>query len=85
MYGLVSGSGWLWIKTDNTAYQALVLVWLWCGNKKKKVGENNGQLRFVRHHEWRTQARLDQQGQLCLQTRPCVVHTSDLGQKLSQN
>ena len=21
----------LWIKTDNTAYQALVLVWLWCG------------------------------------------------------
>ena len=28
--------------------------------KKKKVGENNGQLRFVRHHLWRTQARLDQ-------------------------
>ena len=28
--------------------------------KKKKVGENNGQLRFVRHHGWRTQARLDQ-------------------------
>ena len=26
----------------------------------KKVGENNGQLRFVRHHVWRTQARLDQ-------------------------
>ena len=24
------------------------------------VGENNGQLRFVRHHGWRTQARLDQ-------------------------
>ena len=24
--------------------------------KKKKVGENNGQLRFVRHHGWRTQA-----------------------------
>ena len=23
-------------------------------------GENNGQLRFVRHHVWRTQARLDQ-------------------------
>ena len=22
----------LWIKTDNTAYQALVLVWLGCGN-----------------------------------------------------
>ena len=20
------------VKTDNTAYQALVLVWLWCGN-----------------------------------------------------
>ena len=38
MYGL---SGWLvgWlvglsIKTDNTAYQALVLVWLWCGKKQ---------------------------------------------------
>ena len=28
--------------------------------KKKKVGENNGQLPFVRHHGWRTQARLDQ-------------------------
>ena len=28
--------------------------------KKKKVGENNGQLRFVRHHVWRTQASLDQ-------------------------
>ena len=28
--------------------------------RKKKVGENNGQLRFVRHHVWRTQARLDQ-------------------------
>ena len=26
----------------------------------KKVGENNGQLRFVRHHGWRTQAPLDQ-------------------------
>ena len=25
----------LWIKTDNTAYQALVLVWLWCGNTGK--------------------------------------------------
>ena len=24
--------------------------------RKKKVGENNGQLRFVRHHGWRTQA-----------------------------
>ena len=23
--------------------------------KKKKVGENNRQLRFVRHHGWRTQ------------------------------
>ena len=28
--------------------------------ERKKVGENNGQLRFVRHHGWRTQARLDQ-------------------------
>ena len=24
--------------------------------KKKKVGENNGQLRFVRHHGWRKHA-----------------------------
>ena len=35
-----------------------------CGARKhawtKKVGENNGQLCFVRHHEWRTQARLYQ-------------------------
>ena len=30
------------------------------GPKKEKVDENNGQLRFVRHHVWRTQARLDQ-------------------------
>ena len=28
--------------------------------RKKKVGENNGQLSFVRHRVWRTQARLDQ-------------------------
>ena len=28
--------------------------------KEKNVGENNGQLRFVRHHGWRTQASLDQ-------------------------
>ena len=28
--------------------------------KKKKVGENNGQLHFIRHHGWRTQTRLDQ-------------------------
>ena len=39
--------------------------WAW-QKKKKKVGENNGQLRFVRHHGWHTQARLDQNnGQLC--------------------
>ena len=31
--------------------------------KKKKLGENNGQLRFVRHHGWRTQTRLDQKKQ----------------------
>ena len=35
-----------------------------CGARKhawtKKVGENNGQLRLVCHHVWRTQARLDQ-------------------------
>ena len=40
--------------------------------KKKKVGENNGQLRFVRHRGWRTQARLDQNtilelSRLCLE------------------
>ena len=30
--------------------------------KKKRLndGNNNGQLRFVRNHVWRTQARLDQ-------------------------
>jgi len=28
--------------------------------RKKKEGENNGRLRFVRHHGWRMQARLDQ-------------------------
>ena len=35
-----------------------------CGARKhartQKVGENNGQLRFVRHQVWRRQARLDQ-------------------------
>ena len=29
-YVRTSGSGFM-VKTDNTAYQALVLVWLWCG------------------------------------------------------
>ena len=29
------GFGFRVIKTDNTAYQALVLVWLWCGNIEK--------------------------------------------------
>ena len=28
--------------------------------EEEKVGENNGQLRFVCNHVWRTQARLDQ-------------------------
>ena len=28
--------------------------------KKKKVSENNGQIRFVRHHGWHMQVRLDQ-------------------------
>ena len=31
----MDGSG-LWIKTDNTAYQALVLVWLWSGKKEEE-------------------------------------------------
>ena len=26
------------------------------GGEEEKVGENNGQLPFVRHHRWRTQA-----------------------------
>ena len=34
--------------------------------EEKKVGENNGQLHFVRHHVWRTQARLDQFVSSCL-------------------
>ena len=31
----------LWIKTDNTAYQALVLDWLGCGKIKKACLEQN--------------------------------------------
>ena len=27
------------VTTDNTAYQALVLVWLWCGNSSSIVTE----------------------------------------------
>ena len=27
--------------------------------RERKIGETNGQLRFVRNHVWRTQARLD--------------------------
>ena len=43
MYGLVSGSGWMVIvKTDNTAYQALVLVWLWCGKNGQLVKRSLG-------------------------------------------
>ena len=29
-------SGWM-VTTDNTAYQALVLVWLWCGNNVENI------------------------------------------------
>ena len=32
----------------------------WTKKKEKKIGENNGQLRFVRHQVWHKQARLDQ-------------------------
>ena len=33
------GSGFLVVvKTDNTAYQALVLVWLGCGKKSERAG-----------------------------------------------
>ena len=39
--------------------------------KKRKVGENNGQLRFVRHHGRRMQARM--------------AHASRLGQKSEDN
>ena len=28
--------------------------------ERKKIGEKNGQLRFVRHHGWHTQAHQDQ-------------------------
>ena len=60
--------------------------------KKKKVGENNCQLRFVRHHEWRTQTRLDQKkeeerkkvdennGQFRFRPPPQVAHASRLDQ-----
>ena len=58
---------------------------------KKKVGENNGQLRFVRHHVWRTQARLDQkeeeeksrwkQWPALLRPPPRVAHASTPGPK----
>ena len=55
MYGLLVGF-WMVIKTDNTAYQALVLVWLWCG-KRLNNGNNNGQATHgARKHAWRTQA-----------------------------
>ena len=33
MYGLYGFYGFM-VKIDNTAYQALVLVWLGCGNKR---------------------------------------------------
>ena len=37
----------LWIKTDNTAYQALVLVWLWCGNNIVNVLPQCGKLTII--------------------------------------
>ena len=40
MYGLVFLDGLL-IKTDNTAYQALVLVWLWCGKNEKLIDQKD--------------------------------------------
>ena len=43
---------------------------------EKKVGENNGQLCFVRHHGWRTQARLDQKNIL---TSTDCIYTATLG------
>ena len=45
--------------------------------KKKKVGENNGLLRFVHHHGWRTQARLARTplySQVLLRLMFCSVH-----------
>ena len=43
--------------------------------KKKKVGENNGQLRFFRHHGWRTQARLDQNSRPQRKSIPKILLT----------
>ena len=39
------------------------------GEKEKNVGENNGKLRFVRHHWWHTQARLDPKHFFKIQSR----------------
>ena len=58
--------------------------------ENKKVGENNGQLRFVRHHMWRTQARLDQNEEKrekkerlnALQMPPRVAHAKLPGPKI---
>ena len=36
---------------------------------EKKVGENNGKLRFVRQHWWHTQARLDPKHFFKIQSR----------------
>ena len=50
MYGLVCG---LWfvvvVKTDNTAYQALVLVWLGCGKKNLR---ELGHTKLVKKVSW---------------------------------
>ena len=59
--------------------------------KNKKVGENNRQLRFVRHHVWRAQARKqnwtkkkeEKNGQVRFRQPPRVVHASRLDQKNS--
>ena len=45
------------------------------GQKRKKVGENNGQLRFVRHHRWHTQAAWTNYNSLC-QVLPAEYHFS---------
>ena len=48
--------------------------------KGKKVGENNGQLRFVRHHGWRMQAAWTKKWPACFRPPPRVAHASRLDQ-----
>ena len=46
----------LWPKASRLDLDFGLCAWAKLFKKKKKVGENNGQLCFVRHHGWRTHA-----------------------------